>query len=58
MTQPLRPGEFYETRVVFRLPPDAVPSRLLIEDDIPISPFLIGNERSPFHRPVLLQLPV
>lgn len=57
MTQPLRPGESYETTLVFPLPPDAVPSRLLLEDDIPISPLLIGNERSPFHRPVYLGLP-
>ena len=57
LEQPLRPGEFYETKLVFRLPPDAVPNRLLLEDDIPISPFLIGNERSPFHRPVYLGLP-
>jgi len=57
ITQPLAPGESYETRFLFRLPPDAVPSRLLLRDDLFISRLLIGNERSPFHRPVYLALP-
>lgn len=57
LDQPLRPGEFYETTLVFRLPPDAVPARLLLQDDLFISQLLIGNERSPFHRPVFLELP-
>jgi hypothetical protein len=58
MSQPLAPGEAYQSRFVFRLPSDAVPSRLLLQDDIFISQLLIGNERSPFHRPVYLALPM
>jgi hypothetical protein len=58
ITQPLAPGEAYETRFVFRLPSDAVPSRLLLQDDLFINQLLIGNERSPFHRPVYLALPM
>jgi len=58
ITQPLAPGEAYETRFVFSLPSDAVPSRLLLQDDLFISQLLIGNERSPFHRPVYLALPM
>lgn len=58
ITQPLAPGEAYETHFVFGLPSDAVPARLLLQDDLFISQLLIGNERSPFHRPVYLALPL
>ena len=47
---PLRPGEFYLTRLVFDLPADATGARLLInEGDLPTH-FIIGHENSPLHK--------
>jgi hypothetical protein len=57
LTQELRPGESYETRLVFDLPSDARSPRLLLADAFPLSPLLIGHEMSPFHRKVYFQLP-
>lgn len=53
----LRPAESYVTTVWFRLPPDTRPDALLLEDDVMVSRFLIGNERSPLHAKTLLALP-
>lgn len=53
----LRPAESYLTTVWFRLPPDTRPDALLLEDDVIVSRFLIGNERSPLHAKILLALP-
>jgi hypothetical protein len=56
ITTELKPGESYTTTVAFELPPGVRPSRLLIEDDVPLSRFLIANERSPFHGKTMLAL--
>lgn len=55
---PLRPGESQRAELTFRLPAGARPRGLLVEPDDPVSPFLIGSERSPFHGKVLLSLSV
>jgi hypothetical protein len=60
LTQPLRPGESYTTRLVFDLPPGTRNPRLLIES--PVEPewlgrVLIGDEGSLFHKKVFLRLP-
>lgn len=57
ITQELRPGESYNTTLVFDVPPGATSLRLLLTDDIGVSPFLIGNERSLLHGRVFLALP-
>jgi len=48
-TQPLRPGESYTTDLVFDLPSDVKDPRLLITENIPFAPFLIGHENSLLH---------
>jgi hypothetical protein len=60
LTQPLRPGESYTTRLVFELPAGTQNPRLLIES--PAEPgwlgrVLIGDEGSLFHKKVFLRLP-
>ncbi|MDH5234141.1 MAG: hypothetical protein OEW77_04215 [Gemmatimonadota bacterium] len=55
---PLRPGESQRAELTFRLPAAVRPRGLLVEPDDPVSPFLIGHERSPFHGKTLLTLPV
>lgn len=60
LTQSLRPGESYTTRLVFDLPPGTRNPRLLIES--PAEPgwlgrVLIGDEVSFFHKKVFLRLP-
>jgi hypothetical protein len=57
LDRPLKPGESYQTVLRFELPAGVTPTRLYLTDDIPISPFLIGHERSPWHAPVYLALP-
>jgi hypothetical protein len=57
ITRELAPGASYTTRFVFDLPEEAVATGLLLTDDLVVSRFLIGHERSPFHAPTLLQLP-
>ncbi len=57
MDHPLRPAESYRTSFWFRLPPEDRPAALQLEDDVGVSRFLIGNERSPWHAKVLLALP-
>lgn len=56
LTRELRPGESYLTSLVFALPAGAVPSKLILQDDLPVNRFIIGHERSLFHAPVLLAL--
>jgi hypothetical protein len=58
LTRELRPGESYTTIVVFALPAGAVPAKLALQEDIFVDRFVIGHERSLFHAPVLLGLPV
>jgi hypothetical protein len=57
LTRELRPGESYTTTVVFVLPEGVAPAKLALTEDIFVDRFLIGHERSFFHRPVLLALP-
>jgi hypothetical protein len=57
LDRPLKPGESYQTVLGFELPAGVTPTRLYLTDDIPISPFLIGHERSPWHASVYLALP-
>jgi hypothetical protein len=60
MTQQLRPGESYHTRVAFDVPRDARNLRLLIESPTQpgwIGKVLIGDENSVFHKHVFLALP-
>lgn len=45
----LRPGESYETKIMFRLPESAKNPRMFLSDDPWPSAFLIGHERSPLH---------
>ena len=52
LSRPLIPGESYRTRLVFDLPDGVREPRLFVGDADPISTFLIGHERSPFHRKV------
>lgn len=59
LTQPLRPGESYITKLVFKLPSDAKGLRLLITS--PTEPgwlgrIIIGDEDSVFHKKIYLRL--
>jgi hypothetical protein len=53
----LRPGESYDTVLLFELPAGAVPSSLELTEDVFPDQLLIGHERSPFHGRTLLALP-
>jgi hypothetical protein len=60
MTQPLRPGESYISKLVFDLPADAHNPRLMIAS--PTNPswigaIVIGDENSVLHKKVFLALP-
>lgn len=57
LSHSLRPGESYETLLVFDVPADARNPRLFIEDWLPLDKFLIGHENSFFHKKVYFQLP-
>jgi hypothetical protein len=57
ITRALRPGEAYQTVLVFDLPQGVVPAGLRLEEDGAITRLLIGHERSPLHGRVLLALP-
>lgn len=61
LTMPLRPGQWYLTRLAFDLPADAGAPRLLLES--PAQPkwmgwIAVGDEESLLHKRVYLQLPV
>ncbi len=56
MSTPIRPGETYTTTVVFDLPVDVKNPTLLIQDDHPLTRFIIGHENSPFHKKIRFQL--
>lgn len=58
LTRELRPGESYTTILLFVLPAGAIPAKLSLTEDLLVNRFIIGNERSLFHSPVLLDLPV
>lgn len=55
--QPLLPDASYVTSYAFDLPAGAEQPRLWITADDPVSWLLIGQERSPWHGKVLLELP-
>ena len=56
INQPLRPGESYETSLVFDIPPEAINPRPLIADAGPGSRLLIDHENSPLHGKIFLSL--
>ena len=56
MSTSIRPGETYTTTVVFDLPVDVKNPTLLIQDDHPVTRFIIGHENSPFHKKIRFQL--
>lgn len=53
----MRPGESHRAQLSFAVPHDVQIRGLLVEDDSPVSPLLIGHERSPFHQKAVLLLP-
>ena len=53
----MRPGESHRAQLSFSVPSDVQIRGLLVEDDSPVSPLLIGHERSPFHEKAVLSLP-
>jgi len=60
LTQPLRPGDWYATQLVFDVPSGARGLRLLIASPVALEwlgRILIGGEDSIFHKKVYLQLP-
>jgi hypothetical protein len=52
LDQTLRPGDSYETTLVFDLPNDVRNPRLLLTDPLPVNWLLIGHENSFFHKKV------
>ncbi len=56
LSQPLRPGEFYSTDLVFDLPVDALHPRLFITNDEAVTRILIGHENAPLHPRIYLGL--
>lgn len=54
----MRPGEIHRAQLAFRVPRGVPIVGLLVEDDSPVSPLLIGHERSPLHAKTLLSLPL
>lgn len=49
LTQSLRPGESYETRIFFSLPAEAKNPRMFLRNSPWPNAFLIGHENSPLH---------
>ena len=56
LTTPLRPGESYTTDVIFKLPDQVKPARLLINEGEWITHLVIGHENSPLHKKAEFQL--
>ncbi|HEU4387565.1 MAG TPA: hypothetical protein VFV34_07195 [Blastocatellia bacterium] len=54
--QPLRPGESYQTALVFDLPEDARNCRVWITDSDWASQFIIGHEKSLLHGKITFRL--
>ncbi len=54
---PLRPGESYQTTLVFDLSAEVKNPRLDITTSQLITWFIVGHENSPFHKRVLFRLP-
>jgi hypothetical protein len=57
LERPLLPGESYRSTLHFAVPAGGTPAALRLEDAFPVSPLLLGHERSPFHGKVLLAVP-
>jgi len=57
LTQPIRPGDAYETQFIFDLPANVREPRLLITEMDPTTILLIGHENSLFHKKTTFQLP-
>jgi len=55
-TAPLRPGENYQTTVVFDLPANIQSPTLLIHEGEPETHCVIGHENSPLHKKVRFQI--
>ncbi|MEK6282858.1 MAG: hypothetical protein AABN95_21075 [Acidobacteriota bacterium] len=55
-TAPLRPGEFYNTTVVFDLPAGITNPVLLIHEGESMTHFVIGHENSPLHKKIGFQI--
>lgn len=55
-TTPLRPGENYQTTVVFDLPADIQNPTLLIHEGGPETHCVIGHENSPLHKKVRFEI--
>ena len=55
-TSPLRPGETYQTTVVFDLPADIQNPTLLIREGELVTHFVIGHENSPLHQKARFQI--
>lgn len=55
-TSPLRPGENYQTSVVFDLPADIQNPTLLIREGELATHFVIGHENSPLHKTARFQI--
>jgi len=56
LVQPLRPGDSFTTPLVFDVPAQTHGLRLLVTDDDPIWRFVIGDEDTPFHKKIYLDL--
>ena len=56
LTQELRPGESYDSVLVFDLPADARNPRLLLADWDPVTRLLIGHENSFLHKRIYFRL--
>jgi len=56
LTHPLKPGESYDTVLVFDLPENAANPRLLLADWDPVTHLLIGHENSFLHKKIYFGL--
>ena len=57
LTRQLRPGESYETTLVFDLPDGVRSPRLFLGDPLGVENVLIGHENSPLHAKIYFALP-
>lgn len=57
LSQPLRPGESYVSTLVFEVPADVRPSRLLLTESDAVTHLLVGHENSFFHGKSAFRLP-
>jgi hypothetical protein len=57
LTKALKPGDAYTTALLFDLPAGVMPASLDLTEDLLVTRFLIGHERSPFHGHLRLGVP-